>query len=367
MSSNLTLLRLSLTLTLVAVAAGPVVAGHPAVTAVDSFARAYRGGDLAAAKAALMPHQREALTIDEETQNLLDSALVREAVEQTAAAVFVRLDMNGQVVTAPVHVVKQGFDWFVDLEATMGSLMGAAMGGASVDPLTSIEPDSRLAVAAVNRFFAAQTSDEAMSFVLPEQRDSGFSVTPQATAPEVLGAHTMDAAVVTVTFPPLSRSVHTPISMSVPCRRVDGEWLVDFDGLKGGIVKISMMTAMSEMGQEIGEAMAEGMQQVAQGLAEGMTEAMSTMMTEVSSTQAAAPTDPPAAAPTGSGGWAGEMDGQRRPGSYTVQRGDTLWEVSRWAYGDPMWYDKIAEANDMNPHYDSITIGQVLVIPVRNF
>jgi 5'-nucleotidase len=49
-------------------------------------------------------------------------------------------------------------------------------------------------------------------------------------------------------------------------------------------------------------------------------------------------------------------------GSYTVQRGDTLWRIATNQYGDGKQWQKIAAANPgVTPQ--SLKVGQVLTIP----
>lgn len=49
-------------------------------------------------------------------------------------------------------------------------------------------------------------------------------------------------------------------------------------------------------------------------------------------------------------------------GSYVVQRGDTLWAIAKWVYGDGSLYGKLAAANHIaNPNL--IYPGQVLQLP----
>ncbi|RUR72735.1 LysM peptidoglycan-binding domain-containing protein [Chlorogloeopsis fritschii PCC 9212] len=47
---------------------------------------------------------------------------------------------------------------------------------------------------------------------------------------------------------------------------------------------------------------------------------------------------------------------------YTVQPGDTLWEIAARFYGDGSQYDRIAQANGIADP-DRINIGQQLIIP----
>ena len=52
------------------------------------------------------------------------------------------------------------------------------------------------------------------------------------------------------------------------------------------------------------------------------------------------------------------------PRTYTVKRGDTLWDIADKYYGDPRLYKKIFEANtDRLRDPDDIDVGQVLIIP----
>jgi 5'-nucleotidase len=63
-----------------------------------------------------------------------------------------------------------------------------------------------------------------------------------------------------------------------------------------------------------------------------------------------ATTPAPAAAPSANGG------------SYTVQRGDTLYGIARQRYGDGKQWQRIAQANPgVTPQ--SLKVGQTLVIP----
>ncbi len=49
-------------------------------------------------------------------------------------------------------------------------------------------------------------------------------------------------------------------------------------------------------------------------------------------------------------------------GSYTVEQGDSLWEIARWVYGDGSLYTRLAAANGIvNP--DLIYPGQRLTLP----
>ncbi len=51
-------------------------------------------------------------------------------------------------------------------------------------------------------------------------------------------------------------------------------------------------------------------------------------------------------------------------GSYTVQSGDTLWNIAETVYGDGSKYAKIFDANtDLLEHPDQIFPGQTLLIP----
>jgi nucleoid-associated protein YgaU len=51
-------------------------------------------------------------------------------------------------------------------------------------------------------------------------------------------------------------------------------------------------------------------------------------------------------------------------GSYTVQSGDTLWNIAETVYGDGSKYSKIFEANnELLESPDQIFPGQKLVIP----
>jgi LysM repeat protein len=57
-----------------------------------------------------------------------------------------------------------------------------------------------------------------------------------------------------------------------------------------------------------------------------------------------------------------EMDGVISGGTYTVQRGDNLWDIAVRAYGDGYQWVRIAEENELaNP--DLIHSGNVLSIP----
>jgi nucleoid-associated protein YgaU len=52
------------------------------------------------------------------------------------------------------------------------------------------------------------------------------------------------------------------------------------------------------------------------------------------------------------------------PRTYTVKRGDTLWDIADKFYGDPRLYKKIFDANtDRLRDPDHIETGQILVIP----
>jgi LysM repeat protein len=51
-------------------------------------------------------------------------------------------------------------------------------------------------------------------------------------------------------------------------------------------------------------------------------------------------------------------EGQR----YTVKEGDTLTTIAEEFYGDPMKYDLIVDANNLDGTTD-LTVGQVLIIP----
>jgi len=51
-------------------------------------------------------------------------------------------------------------------------------------------------------------------------------------------------------------------------------------------------------------------------------------------------------------------------GSYTVQSGDTLWNIAEIVYGDGSKYAKIFDANsDLLEQPDQILPGQKLLIP----
>ena len=51
-------------------------------------------------------------------------------------------------------------------------------------------------------------------------------------------------------------------------------------------------------------------------------------------------------------------------GNYTVQSGDTLWNIAEIVYGDGAEYAKIFDANaDLLEHPDQIFPGQKLLIP----
>ena len=55
---------------------------------------------------------------------------------------------------------------------------------------------------------------------------------------------------------------------------------------------------------------------------------------------------------------------QEEQGSYTVQSGDTLWNIAETVYGDGSKYSKIFDANtDLLEHPDQIFPGQKLLIP----
>lgn len=57
-----------------------------------------------------------------------------------------------------------------------------------------------------------------------------------------------------------------------------------------------------------------------------------------------------------------EMDGVISGGTYTVQKGDNLWDIAVRAYGDGYQWVRIAEENELaNP--DLIHSGNVLTIP----
>ena len=49
--------------------------------------------------------------------------------------------------------------------------------------------------------------------------------------------------------------------------------------------------------------------------------------------------------------------------THTVQKGDTLWGIAKYYYGDGKKYTKIAEANNI-PNPDFIRDGEKLIIPV---
>ena len=51
--------------------------------------------------------------------------------------------------------------------------------------------------------------------------------------------------------------------------------------------------------------------------------------------------------------------------THTVVRGDTLWEIARTHYGDPVKWKAIAEANpQLNPH--RIDVGMEINLPTAN-
>ncbi|MDV4143650.1 peptidoglycan-binding protein LysM [Shimia sp. FJ5] len=59
-----------------------------------------------------------------------------------------------------------------------------------------------------------------------------------------------------------------------------------------------------------------------------------------------------------------EDDGGAEPTFHTVEKGDTLWAISKKALGDGNRYNEIFEANrPMLSHPDKIYPGQVLRIP----
>ena len=54
----------------------------------------------------------------------------------------------------------------------------------------------------------------------------------------------------------------------------------------------------------------------------------------------------------------------KRETTYTVQKGDTLWNIAKKLYGDGSKYVKIYDANkDKIKNPNSIEVGQVLIIP----
>jgi nucleoid-associated protein YgaU len=51
--------------------------------------------------------------------------------------------------------------------------------------------------------------------------------------------------------------------------------------------------------------------------------------------------------------------------TYTIRRGDTLWDLAEKFYGDPNKYRQIAIANGIN-NPDQISVGQVIKLPSQN-
>jgi putative chitinase len=59
--------------------------------------------------------------------------------------------------------------------------------------------------------------------------------------------------------------------------------------------------------------------------------------------------------PTMAGAWGG-------PTTYTMQKGDTLWELAAKNYGDPTLYPVFLEVNDIT-NVRSIPVGKEIIIP----
>lgn len=59
-----------------------------------------------------------------------------------------------------------------------------------------------------------------------------------------------------------------------------------------------------------------------------------------------------------------EKERQNEMRNITVQRGDTLWKISTRAYGSGYSYKKIFEANPHLTSPDSITVGEILRVPL---
>ena len=65
---------------------------------------------------------------------------------------------------------------------------------------------------------------------------------------------------------------------------------------------------------------------------------------------------------TAGGVAAKQIDKKIHEKGYTVQSGDTLYDIANKYYGDGMYYDKIANYNNIkNP--DEIKVGDVIVLP----